>query len=512
MPEQYTPIRRNLVTGMNSTNHPALIGPSEVESLINADLVELGRTKKRDGFDTAGNEPTTDKFEGMARFNPAGGTDSIIAIEGENLRHWTGTGNWSAVDDAGFTDGLYTKIIVGNDLALILNGTDNVHSVGPAWSTVDLADANTSPPKGVVGTYFKDRWFIAKSGLVYFSDVGTQTFARDANFFRVSVGDNDDITNLVAFKENELFIFKENSTWLLYTSGNSTPLTQWDLIPVDTTTGCVSKEGAVKVGDDIFFMSNDGIRSIRRNEQDKSYSVQIPISQPIEKTWMDGINWTYKSLIRATSYKNRVIFTIPYDDSLVCNYMFVYFLNKDPALNGWSVWSTDHSTAWSNNFVKFPVDSQIKLFFADSSVAQIYQMFSGNDDDGSGIEYEEVGRIENGTEMNLEGNTKYGKSLVIRTGADADSIINVYAQVDESGYVDLGDMDMNVENPSLPESLPFELLNRNVTLKKFSLDEMEHWYNIQYRIVQDAADSYPLSIFERMFIVGVEKFETDGGL
>ena len=511
MPIKYTTVRRNLITGMNSTNNPILIGNTEVKSLINADLVQIGKTAKRDGFAKSGNAPTALQFKGLTRFNPSGGTDTILGIEGINLRKWTGTGNWSASLDAGFTTGLYTKMIVGNDLAMILNGTDNAHSIDYDDVVVDLADAATSPPKGVVGAYFKDRWFIAKDGLVYFSDVGTQTFDRTENYFRVSVGDNDDITNLVPFKENELFIFKENSVWLLYTENNATPLTQWDLIPVDTTTGCVSKEGAVKVGDDIFFMSNDGVRSIKRNEQDKSYSVQVPISDPIRATWIEEINWTYKGLIRATHYNNRVFFSIPYGTNTTCSHLFVYFLNKDSTLNGWSVWTTEHATAWISGFVKFPKDNETKLYIADSSVAQIYEMFSGDDDDDSGIEFEEIGRIEDLTDQKLEANKKYGKSLFLKTGADEESEVEVYVQVDEEGFVYLGDMNMNVDAITLPVDLPFYFDNRDVSLGNFSLDELEHWYNIQYRLTQSADDSKPLSIIERLFVIGIENFETDGG-
>lgn len=509
--DQYYPVRRNLITGMNSKQHPTLIGPTHVEKIINGDLSQLGRTKKRTGFSTAGNTVSANILSGMARFNPSGGTDCILGVEGTNIRHWDGSGNWSAAIDSGMTGVTYTKILVGNDLALVLNGTDNVHSVNASFTVADLADTNASPPKGTVGTWFKDRWFIALNGLVYFSGVGNQTFDRGANYFRVSVGDNDSITNIVPFRNDEMYIFKEHSIHQLYCPNNSDPLNDWWLRPVDVNVGCIAKDSAVQVGDDIYFFSEDGVRSLKRNEQDKVMGVNIPISDPIYTTWIENINWSVKEKIRGVYYPpmNCIIWAVPYGTSTVPNYWHVYFLQQSEGMNGWSVWKTEDPNSWTTGFVKYPINGEMQLFFSDSSESQIFKMFDGDDDDGEGIEYEEIGRMEDLAEMQLEANQKYGISLYIKAGATDQSQIDLDCQVDEEGWQDIGTVDLDIAWPALPVNLPFTLTGKSITNSKSSLDVLEHFYNIQYRLQQTAANSQPLEIMERMFVLKVEGYETD---
>jgi len=512
MSKQYNGLSRRAITGMNSNVHPSLIGPTQCEQLINADLVQLGRTKKRDGFAVAGNLVTVAPFTALARFNPYGGTDGMLGIEGINLRHWLGTGNWSASDDAGFTTGLYTKILIGNDIALILNGTENVHTVAPNWDVADLGDANTSPPKGTVGCWLKDRWFIADKGIVYFSDVGVQTFLRDTNYFRVSVGDNDDITNLVPFRNNELIIFKEHSTWLLQMDNNSTPLTQWDLKPIDTEIGCISREAAIKVGNDIFFFASDGVRSLKRNEQDKVSSIQVPLSDDIHSGYIDTINWTYKNLIRAVSYQNRVIFSIPYDDATTCDKLLVYFLHSNPQLNGWSMWETEVG-AFVGAFAKSLDGNNEKLYFAAPAYySQMFEMFSGDTDWGTGISYTEKGRIEDLTEEGLTGNQKYAKSFMIKGNAASECTAILEMSIDEGAFQEIAEINMNTNAPYLPIDLTFVINDRTITLEKFSLDELEHFYSIQYKITQAYGKSQPLKFFERQYVLATERYEPDGGV
>ena len=512
--DQLVSIRRQLFTGMNTRGHGTLISATQGTKLLNTDLSQPGRTKKRQGY--AEQFDAGDKMiQNAVRFNPYGGSDSIAIIEGTNLRHWDGTllsGALSVPVKDDFTTDLYTMLLVGNDKLLVSNGTDNVHSYDASWSETDEGNTDTDPPKGIVGCYFKDRYFICQNDYVYFSDVASTTFDRTANFFRVNRGDNSAgvITSMVPFRNDELIIFKEDSVWLLQTTGNTDPLADWNLQPVQASTpdvtgyGCISKQGAVRVGDDIYYWARDGVRTIKRNEQDKVMGIDLPISDLIYPDYAEAINWGQAGKIRATFFRNRVIFAVPYGSSTYPNYWFVYTIQLDASQNGWTVWSNMNTST----MVRFPVSGKDSLFFADGQAdGKLYIAFDDDEDDnGTDIEWDFQGRIENFSDHGLEANLKWGASLFLRFEASENSTVEIEVNVDEGGWTYLGSVDLNIDYPHLPIALPFDLVSASVVRAKFSLDQFDHWYNIQLRFRQTGT-GMTVSLLEYILLAKVENYE-----
>jgi hypothetical protein len=516
MPDQVTDqlavIRRQLQTGMNTRGHGTLISESQGTKMLNTDLFQPGRTKKRAGYESKFDAGAS-MIENAVRFNPSGGTDSIILVEGTNLKHWNGT-TLSAAIKTDLTDGLYTLLLVGNNICLVSNGTDNVHSVDSAWSITDEADTDTDPPKAVVGCYFKDRYMMAKDDTVYFSNVASTTFDRTANFFRVNVGDNSagNITNMIPFRNDEMLIFKEDSVWILSTTGNTTPLSEWNLQPVQASTpdvtsyGCISKQGAVRVGDDIYYWARDGIRTIKRNEQDKVQGIDLPISDLIYPTWVESINWGQATKIRATFFRNRVIFAVPYGASAHPDHWFVYNIQLDGKHNGWAVWENMPTST----FVRYPKSGQDNLYFADGQAdGKMYLAFDDYiSDNGTVITWDHQARVENFSDQGLEANLKWGASLFLRFEASADSTCEIEVNADEQGFDTLGTVDLDADQPRLPIGLSFDLKAGGVIRAKFSLDQFDHWYNIQLRFRQTGTDM-TVSLLEYMIIAKIENYEYD---
>jgi len=501
--DQYIPIKRQLMTGVNTKQHPLLIGETQVEIGHNMDFSQLGRNAKREGFATESNDVGSNAFTNLVYYNPNGGAPIMLGMEDTNLRKYTGSGNWSAALDAGFTTDLYTMFVVGNDEVLISNGTDNAHTIDSADSVTDLGDTNTSPPKGVVGAYAFDRFFVAEGDKVYFSDVASTTFDRSANFFRVNIGDNSagEITNIVLFRDKELVIFKPDSTWVLYADG-TTPLTDWALKIHDSEYGCVSKEAAKKVGNDIHYWGIDGPRSIKRNAQDKLYGLELPTSDAITD-WVEGINHGALDQIRAIYFKNRLIFAVPYGASTIANYWYVYFFQENPQFNGWSIWSEIDTAA----FCKFPISGEEKLFFSDGNDdGQIYNWPSGTSDNGTAIECELRGRQEDFSKEGIGPVAKVLQNMYLVFETNDDSEVTIDVQTDEGGFITLGTEDLTSDAPVLPQMLPFDLNAKTIIRVKLAGDLLEHWYNMQWRVTQDTLD-HGFTLQEVIMMVTFEKYE-----
>lgn len=77
-----------------------------------------------------------------------------------------------------------------------------------------------------------------------------------ANVIKVGPGDGHGCTKLIKFNDN-LFVFKQGSTWILFTETNSP--SDWTLRQVEPTIGCTSHLGAAVHENLLYFISMDGV-------------------------------------------------------------------------------------------------------------------------------------------------------------------------------------------------------------------------------------------------------------
>lgn len=508
-PVQKKAIRRSLITGMNTKSHASLIGQTECVSLKNIDLSQLGKTKKRLGYITFDDDVGSLPFNNMVRFDPSGGTNCILGVEGTNLRYSTGSGSWSAAIKSNLTSDLYTLFIIGKNNCLVSNGIENVHSVAANFAVTDMGNTSADPPRGTVGVFFNSRFYIAKDEYLYFSDVvtaaGAITFDRTNNLFPINLGDNDEITNIVPYTEDQLIIFKEHSTWWLNIPTNTSPLDNWFLKPIDNNFGAVCKNGAVKAGNEIYYIAHDGLRSLTKTEQDKLASVSVPVSDIIYNDYVENIRSSKIENMRLVYFDDKIIWGVPVDHDYIDKW-FVYFLHKDQSYNGWAVWETIPTT----NFVKWFDGGEEKLYFSDGlENGQVFEMFSGIDDNDTTINFELISRIENLSNEGFEANKKYGINLYIKTEPYESSTFRVDGQANESGFELIeNNIDIDIDNPTLPVTLPFYLSNITSIQEKMTLTKFNHWYDFQIKITQTGEDM-SLTLLDYMMIVNIYKYLED---
>lgn len=191
-----------------------------------------------------------------------------------------------------------------------------------ATATAELVD----PPTGAVAEWHTNRMFLAgisgKSDTIRVSDILDPSYWAVSNSFRVGGGEGESIIALKSWDVTNLLCFKESSTWLVQTDPTQ-DVANWPIEKVSDTVGCVAPQSAVQVGSDVWWLSRQGVVSVRRMAQETQREISAAISVPIQ-AYVDRINWAYASTATATFYDNKYLLAVPLDTATTPSHVFVY--------------------------------------------------------------------------------------------------------------------------------------------------------------------------------------------
>jgi hypothetical protein len=87
-------------------------------------------------------------------------------------------------------------------------------------------------------------------------------------------------------------------------------------------------------GNDVLFLSRDGVRSIQKTIADEAGAVSDALSFPIDD-YIQRINWAAAGGACATYWNGRYLLAVPLDSSATNNTVLVY----QPSQNRWQVWT-----------------------------------------------------------------------------------------------------------------------------------------------------------------------------
>lgn len=476
-------IRRDLSGGSNTRQNPSIIKENEGQLLQNVNLEIPGQESRRPGLtliEDVSNLPIT----GMFGYNPQGGTDNLLVTEGVNLRRWNGSGSFSTVSSA-FTTGLNTIIVKAyksgvGDVALIGNGTDNWYEMTAGYAMSNLGSTagtgNDSPPKSNVATFYRNRFWILKNDLLYYSDASPSDYSTGfdtvAQAFRLPVGEER-----VVFGSRDigLIVGGKEQIWAI---DPSTVPAATDKPEKLLDIGIVAGKTFCQVGDDYLFLATDGVRGLKRTIQDK---IQLGDSQPISyrlKDEFDTINWTYISKACAIYFQNKYFISMPKTGSSTNNMVWVYF----PGTNGWAVIDGWNVSAWGI----LKVNGEERLYAGDSTDGKIYRAWSGATDNGSAISFILEGKQED-FDKPLE--RKVCAELKVTAKPAGNYNLNVAVSFDGGGYNDVGSMNLSGNLITFPTTFPVNFYPDTLSYKKFHLDSYGPFYNMTYKLTHNEVTS-----------------------
>jgi hypothetical protein len=206
--------------------------------------------------------------------------------------------------------------------------------------------------KYIVSNNFRAFAYQPSDDQIYVSDIlahaahGTPPFPT-GNAFKVGLG--DPVTGLASWVGFNVVVFCKNSCYVVdtapvpATSGASTPAAStFKIRTISASTGCVAHGSIAQVGEDLFFLSRTGVRSIRRTMEENMVASDVGvISYPIQDV-VDKINWAKVENATAVFWNNRYLLSVPTGTSEVNDTTLCYNTNTSSWTGVWRGKITDN--------------------------------------------------------------------------------------------------------------------------------------------------------------------------
>jgi len=268
------------------------------------------------------------------------------------------------------------------------------------------------------------------------SDTYDQIYAQ----YRFNAGTADFVVGLHSFAEDRLLVFNRNSIHLVE---NTTNLQGASTRLLTNEVGCVARKSIVQVGNQVIFLSDNGIYGTQFLDEYNLRGTETPLSEPINST-IQRINKDAWENSVAVYFDNRYFIAVPLDNSTSNNAILVYnFLNKQ-----WeSVDQVGDSNFHSTNLIVVG-DGDARAVYAVNDIGGVHRLDSRVD--GIDRVITQIG----GNQQNLG----VGGSITTRqyTLGTLDrkrwKEFDIHAQSSEDNTSDF-DIGIETENPDTVESL-----------------------------------------------------------
>ena len=288
---------------------------------------------------------------------------------------------------------------------------------------------------------------------LYASDILDPAVWDSANSAIINADDGDEITAIVPYYENRIIVFKKRRIFQVTIPPDMTSAADWIIQLISNNTGCVAEGSAVQVNSDIFFLSDDGIRSLVRSASDDFTSVGLPISEVI-KDVIQEINTAEIGISTAAFYDNRYFLAVPTGSNDFNDTIIVY----NTILNAFEgTWTPNVMQFALTNFqdeglrlMKKATTGQIQKYSGYKTPAQV----TTADYQDAGVDYESYVRTR---DMNFGDPfaEKHGSHFEVVFDDSFSTDVTIAIQRD----IDVGDIDVqpNLNISSAVLTLPFVL-------------------------------------------------------
>ena len=342
----------SFVGGQISNFRENLLNESQAESLKDLDTEKNGILKSRRGFhrfaDLLGSTSSSTNTQGLAYFD-TDTKESLVAFVNSNIYGIDSGGTVTTigsakansataqVDNCQVADKLFYASHVTN------NRVGQVKWTGAAWAVTEVPDGPVNS-KYLVNNSFRIFAVQPSDNQVYVSDIlpdsSSGTVFPAANAFKVGLG--DPITGMASWVGFNVVVFCKNSCYVIDT--NPVPATASPTIPaastfkirtISTSSGCLSHGSIAQVGEDLYYLSRTGVRSIRRTMEENMVASDVGIiSYPIQDV-IDSINWAQAEKATANWWNGRYILSFPTGASTTNDTTIVYNTNTQSWMGVW---------------------------------------------------------------------------------------------------------------------------------------------------------------------------------
>jgi hypothetical protein len=351
---------------------------------------------------------------------------------------------------------------------------------------------------------FTNRLFAVGTGeqrnTLYASDILDPEIWKTTNSIIVGGDDGEDIIAIQPFYGFQIIVFKRNKIYLVdvtpsttVTSGTSVlsltnSAAEWTVQTVSNRIGCIAGRSVALVNKDVFFLANDGIRSISRSLADDFSTVGLTISEPV-KDIIARINRSFISTCNATFHNNRYLLAIPLDSATNPSHILVYNSIFNCFEGLWEVAAarmveTSFTSGFSTNTIKLCIGTTNSRVghLTDYKDSDSVDINTGFQDFGAGYTSRVVTKA---YEFDDRFALKYGSHYEVEffNSGSTNATISIRRDTDGNDII----LGTNVDTTSpdsltLPFTLPATLSAKVVKRRADSLRSYDKWRNIKMKV------------------------------
>lgn len=224
-------------------------------------------------------------------------------------------------------------------------------SGGAGSGATATASVSALAPTGLkLVKQFTNRLFAVGTGTdrntLYASDLLDPEVWKTTNSIVVGGDDGQDIVAIQPFFDYELLVFKPSKIYLVTVDPTASTAAGWTVRLINDRIGCIAGRSVSFAGKDVYFLAEDGIRSVQRSLSDDYFIVGVPISEAI-KDVIARINKNFYSKCFGQFHNNRYYLSVPLDSATTNSHTIVYNLLFN-AFEGF--WNIGASAMYQTNF------------------------------------------------------------------------------------------------------------------------------------------------------------------
>lgn len=476
--------------GQNSKDFFDTLQPNQGPLVQNLLIDNKGQAKTRGGQALYNADVGSTAFLGLGAFYLDSTTSNIVMASGTSVYKNNGTTSWTQISTSSMGSDHDTGFIQANNLLFVYNGSANTSwyngtywNAGGTWPT--------SPPTATTAAWLNNYLFLAGNTLhpdwVYVSanvlTSGPTVFPADT-VIKVNTGDGQGIQRLEPYRTGDIVIYKDRSIFDLNITGiDSTcspqPTCQWSYTAISRDIGTPAKRSVVSLGNDQWFLSSEpiAVRSVISSQFDKVF-VEMksrPIQDIFDGTGETIINTTHISKSAAVLFNNKYFLAIPTGSSTVNNYVVVY----DFIAQSWFIitgWYPKDWLVFNNN-----------LYYTDANDGRVVQCLTGTTGDfgtvhdsssGPTVAIDSIYRTR-GLDFGYPENYKQLDSVSVEFSPTGDYSATISINLDNSGWTDVGTINLSGNALTLPFTLPATL-----SASGFSIDTLQLTAYGEYKKMQ----------------------------
>ena len=373
--------------------------------------------------------------------------------------------------------------------------TVTISGGGGSGATATASVSALAPTGLKLVKQFTNRLFAVGTGTdrntLYASDLLDPEVWKATNSIVVGGDDGQDIVAIQPFFDYELLVFKPSKIYLVTVDPTASTAAGWTVRLINDRIGCIAGRSVSFAGKDVYFLAEDGIRSVQRSLSDDYFIVGVPISEAI-KDVIARINKNFYSKCFGQFHNNRYYLSVPLDSATTNSHTIVYNLLFN-AFEGY--WNIGASAMYQTNFSSGYTVTGPKLAIGTPTgkLGHSFDYLDPDTESDGDTQFRDFGTagtyssylITKAYDFDDRIAQKYGSHYEIEFyfSSSTGATISMKRESD-SQFVTLG-TNVNTATPgglTLPFTLPATLSAQTTNMRADSLRSYQKWRNMRIKV------------------------------